>query len=115
VLRPGGRLLVTVANRDSLNQILTKKLGYVEFVTNYQHFREFAFAEALALLDQAGLSITSTAGIFLFPYWGVPGIDEVVRHIQDDDADFVELTRRLGERVGAEYAYTSVFVARKPC
>ena len=38
VLSPGvgsGRLLVTVANRDSLNQVLTKKLGYVEFLRDY--------------------------------------------------------------------------------
>ena len=113
VLRPGGRLLVSVANRDSVNQILTRKLGYAEFVTNYQHIREFTFSEATSLFKQTGFSVVSTAGIFLYPYWGVPAIDGIVRHIQDEDPEFVELMRRLGERIGAEYAFTSIFQAHK--
>ena len=60
-----------------------------------------------------GLGSTRTAGIFLYPYWGVPGVDEVVRKITDEDPQFVELMRLLGERVGAEYAYCSVVLAQK--
>jgi len=114
VLKPGGRLLASFANRDSVNQVLTRKLGYPEFVTNYQHFREFSFTEAAGLLKDAGFATISTAGLLLYPYWGVPGIDGVVRHITDDDPEFAELMRLLGERVGAEHAYTSVFVVSRP-
>ena len=114
VLRPGGQLLVSVANRDSLHQILTRKLGYPAFLTSFQHFKEFNVAEMTTMLEEEGFLVMSTAGIFLYPYWGVPGIDNIVRHITDEDAEFVEMTRVLGERVGAEYAYTSVFVAGKP-
>ncbi|MES2975097.1 MAG: class I SAM-dependent methyltransferase [Pseudomonadota bacterium] len=113
VLRPGGLMMMTVANRDSLNQFITRKLGYPEFVTNYQHVKEFSYRETLDLLLHARMEVVRTAGIFLFPYWGVPGIDGVVREITDDDAETVELMRVLGERAGAEYAYASVILARK--
>jgi ubiquinone/menaquinone biosynthesis C-methylase UbiE len=114
VLRPGGQLLVSVANRDSVHQVLARKLGYPEFLTSFQHFKEFNVAEMTTMLEEERFIVLSTAGIFLYPYWGVPGIDNIVRHITDEDAEFVELTRLLGERAGAEYAYTSVFVAGKP-
>src|SRR5262249_32516064 len=75
VRAPGGEMLVTSANRDSLNQVMTRKLGYPEFVTNHQHIREFSGAEIDAMLAAAGLTPIDTAGVFLYPYWGVPGID----------------------------------------
>ena len=37
VLRPGGELLLTFSNRNSLNQMLTRALGYPTFLTNHQH------------------------------------------------------------------------------
>lgn len=113
VLKPDGLMMATVANRDSVNQILTTKLGNPEFVTNYQHIREFSYGETLDLLKRHRLKLERAAGIFLYPYWGVPGVDEVVRRITDEDPEFVELMRLLGERVGAEHAYCSVVLARK--
>jgi SAM-dependent methyltransferase len=113
VLRPGGAVLLTVANRDSVNQVLTRKLGYPEFVTNYQHIREFSYAETLSMLEANHLQIEKTRGIFLYPYWGVPRVDEFVREVTDEDPEFVELMRELGEKVGAEHAYCSVVLARK--
>jgi ubiquinone/menaquinone biosynthesis C-methylase UbiE len=113
VIKPNGTFFLTVANKNSLNQILTRKLGYQEFVTNYQHIQEFSLSEIRDLLDDAGFMITKTAGIFLYPYWGIPGIDEVVREITDNDPEVVEIMRVLGERVGAEYAYAFVILATK--
>jgi 2-polyprenyl-3-methyl-5-hydroxy-6-metoxy-1,4-benzoquinol methylase len=113
VLKRGGRLMATVANRDSVNQILMTKLGHPEFVTNYQHVKEFSYRETLDLLARHQFELDRTAGIFLYPYWGVPGVDEVVRKITDDDPEFVELMRLLGERAGAEHAYCSVVLAHK--
>ena len=114
VLRPGGELLVTFANSDSINQVLTEKLGYPRFVTNHQHFREFTLAEITEILADAGLGIVDTAGATFYPYWGVPGVDEIVREIIDDDPEFVAMMSELGRRVGAEYAYTGVVFARRP-
>jgi len=114
VLRPDGVLLVTFANCNSVNQVLTEKLGYPRFPTNYQHFREFTLTEIRELLDGAGLEIFETAGVTLYPYWAVPGVDEIVRKIADDDPEFVAMMAELGRRAGAEYAYTGVVFARRP-
>jgi SAM-dependent methyltransferase len=113
VLKQGGLLMATVANRDSVNQILTTKLGYPEFVTNYQHVKEFSYSETIDLLGRHGFEPSRSAGVFLYPYWGVPGVDEVVRKITDEDPQFVELMRLLGERAGAEHAYCSIVLAHK--
>jgi hypothetical protein len=56
--------------------------------------------------------VTETAGVSLLPYWGIPGIDEVVRDVTDNDPEVVEMMRVLGARAG-EYAYTGVVLARK--
>jgi len=113
VLVPGGELLVTFANRNSVNQVLAEKLGHHRFVTNHQHIHEYALAEMSELLDDTGFEICETAGISLYPYWGVPRVDEVVRELTDDDPEVVGIMRELGRRVGAEYAYTGVIVAQR--
>jgi 2-polyprenyl-3-methyl-5-hydroxy-6-metoxy-1,4-benzoquinol methylase len=113
VLRGGGELLVTYANRNSVNQVMTRKLGYSEFVTNHHHFREFATAEIDDLLRGAGLETVETAGVSFYPYWGIPGVDEVVRELIDDDPEVVDMLRAIGARVGREFAYTGVVVAKK--
>jgi SAM-dependent methyltransferase len=113
VLRPGGAFLVTFANRNSLNQLLTRALGHPEFVTNHQHIREFTLIEVTAMLSEAGLAVDATAGIELRPFLGVPGVDPLVRDVVDDDEEFVDAMRVLGERAGAEYAYVGVVQAQK--
>lgn len=102
VLRPGGLLFATVANRDSLNQRLTRRLGFPDFVTNYQHIREFGWAETRGMLAATGLAPERTDGIFLYPYWGVPGLHQAVRHLTDEDPEIVEAMRDLGRRAGPD-------------
>src|SRR5262249_51832921 len=113
VLRPGGELVVTAANRNSLNQIITRKLGFPEFVSNYQHVREFALDEFEALLAKHGFVVAERMGIMLLPYWGIPGIDSVVRHITDEDPEVVEILRKMGTQIDPRYAYVYVLLARK--
>jgi len=113
VLAAGGELLLTFANRDSLNQVVARALGHPEFETNHQHMREFSFPEIAEMLDAAGFVVLDTDGIELRPYWGVPGIDEVTRDLVDDDAGFVELMIELGKRVGVDHAYVGVVLATK--
>ena len=93
------------ANTDSLHLRLAHKLGYPRFKTNHQHYHEYFWPEAEALLKDAGFVVERAKGIFLFPFWGVPGVGHVVRHITDHDAEFVEAMRVLGERAGPEFAY----------
>jgi len=113
VLVPGGWLLVSFANVDSLHLVMAEKLGYGRFITNHQHIREFSLAEVAALLTGVGLTIRETAGVTLYPYWGVPRIDEVVRDITDDDPEVVEILSELGRRAGAQFAYTGVITAQR--
>lgn len=113
VLKPGGRLFTTVANTDSVNQIMTAKLGYPRFKTNYQHIQEYNLAEFEALARRYGLITKKAGGVFLFPYWGIPGIDEVVRDVVDNDSDLVEMFRRLGRQIGPEHAYAFAVLSVK--
>ena len=46
-------------------------------------------------------------------YWGIPGIDGLVRHITDDDPEIVEILCEMGRKVGPRYAYAFVLLARK--
>jgi hypothetical protein len=55
--------------------------------------------------------VATSRGLFLFPYWGVPGVDEHVRQVIDDDPEIVEVSRELGELVGARHAFVSVVSA----
>jgi ubiquinone/menaquinone biosynthesis C-methylase UbiE len=114
VLKPGGKFLVSTANTDSLHLIVTRKLGYPPFKTSSQHVNEFSFGETRDLLQAAGFAIARCGGIFLYPYWGVPGIDPIARPVVDNDLEFVALMRELGRRVGPEYSYLSVLLAEKP-
>ena len=92
---------------------MAEKLGHSRFVTNHQHIREFHLGEICALLDDSGFDVAETAGISLYPYWGVPRVDDVVRELTDDDPEVVGILRELGRRVGADYAYSGVVVAHR--
>lgn len=113
VLRPGGSAMITVANRDGLNQRIARRLGNGDFVTNYQHLHEFSWAETQSMLAAVGLRPRRADGIFLYPYWGVPGVDDVVRHLTDDDPEIVAAMLDLGRRAGPEYAYAFAVLAVK--
>jgi hypothetical protein len=65
------------------------------------------------LLRKAGFVISRSHGMFLYPYWGVPGIDQIARTITDSDPELVELMRELGRRVGPEHSYLFVILAQK--
>ncbi|MGE4012011.1 MAG: class I SAM-dependent methyltransferase, partial [Alphaproteobacteria bacterium] len=113
VIEPGGALLLTAQNRNSLNQIMARKLGYSEYVTNYQHVREFTLDELTAILATHGFDVEQSAGIGFYPYWGIPGIDHLVRHLTDDDSELVEILGTMGEQIGPHHAYTMFLRARK--
>lgn len=113
VLRAGGVLVATAANRDSLNQIVARKLGYPPFMTSYQHVREFTVGEFETLLRERGFSVTRCLGVMLYPYWGIPGIDTVVRRVTDDDPELVEILRDMGSRIDPRHTYGFVVQATK--
>lgn len=113
VTRGNGKLFLTAANTDSLNQVISRKLGTGEFVTNYQHVREFSYPEMKSILGAHGFQVIRAGGLFLYPYWGIPGVDQYVRSVTDGDREVVDLTRRLGRLVGPEHAYSFALLASK--
>ncbi|MGB9715441.1 MAG: class I SAM-dependent methyltransferase [Thermodesulfovibrionales bacterium] len=114
VLKPGGKLLISSPNRDSLHLRVNRMLGYADFKCSIDHVKEYSYSEMVNMLTNEGFRIQDTAGVFLQPYWGIPKIDEHVRHLTDNDPEMVEMLRRLGELVGAEYAFCYVILAVKP-
>lgn len=113
VLRPGGVLIMNSANSNSLHQRVIRKLGLPYCRTNYHHIHEPSWNETRSLLKDADCDIEQAEGIFLFPYWGVPGVDHSLRTINDNDPEIVETLRVLGERAGPELAYCFILRARK--
>lgn len=113
VLRPGGTAMLTVANSDGLNQRISRKLGTGAFMTNYQHLHEFTWGQTQSMLHAVGLRAERADGIFLYPYWGVPGVDDAVRHLTDDDPEIVAAMLELGRRAGPDFAYAFAVLARK--
>ncbi|MBI3435698.1 MAG: class I SAM-dependent methyltransferase [Proteobacteria bacterium] len=113
VIKPGGKLFLTSANSASVHQVVATKLGFPPFHSNYQHIREFSFPQAQEMLARHGFSLARSGGIFLYPYWGIPGIHEKVGEITDNDHDVVELFRALGRQIGPQHAYAFAILARK--
>lgn len=113
VVRPGGCIMLSSANRDSLHLRLMRALGFPEFKTSFQHVREYTLREVSEMLARFAMEVEETRGVFLYPYWGVPVIDDCVRQATDHDAELIETLRTLGRLAGAEFAYTFVLRARK--
>ncbi|HEW79880.1 MAG TPA: methyltransferase domain-containing protein [Phycisphaerales bacterium] len=114
VLKPGGNILITSPNRDSLHLRVNRMLGHKDFTCSFDHIRELTYGEAEKLLLEVGFKITNTSGLFLKPYWGIPGVDEHVRHLTDNDPIMVDMLKELGRLCGAKYAFCYVIKAVKP-
>lgn len=114
VLKPGGRLLINSANRDSLHLRLVRGLGLPEFRATNEHIREFSFVQMKEILTQHGFVPGEARGVFLTPFLGVPGVDGSIRQLADDDPTIVEVFFDLGQRAGPDYTYEFVVSAHKP-
>ena len=114
VLKPGGNIVITSPNRDSLHLRVNRMLGHKDFTCCFDHIRELTYEEAEKLLLEVGFKITDASGLFLKPYWGIPGVDEHVRHLTDNDPTMVEMLKELGRRCGAKYAFCYVVKSERP-
>ncbi len=113
VLKPGGKLILNSANRDSLNLRMMRRIGLPDFRATSEHICELKYSEMKELLERIGFEIDRAEGSFLLPYYGIPKIDEHVRTLTNDDPETVEMFRELGRRAGPEYAYEYILEARK--
>ena len=113
VLKPGGVLVLTTPNRDSLHLRINRQLGHQDFLCSYDHVKEFTYTEMVSMMESAGFGLVDSCGSFLMPYWGIPGVDGPVRHYTDHDEDVVDWLQDLGDRVGADYAFCMVIKAQR--
>lgn len=113
VLAPGGQMILSSPNRDSLHLRMNRALGHADFQCCLDHVHELTFRECCTMIEQAGLEITAACGVFLMPYWGIPGVDGCVRPLTDGDPTVIEWLRELGRHVGPDYAFQYVIRAEK--
>lgn len=106
VLAPGGLLLVTAPNRDSLPLRALRRLALPV------PGRAFAVGELTGMLRAAGLTVIRSDGLFLSPGWALPGAGGALGPLEEDP-EFVEAARLLGRRVGPDYALAFALLARK--
>jgi len=113
VLKPGGALVISSPNRNSLHLRINRALNRPDFTCSSDHIKEFTFREATELLHNSGFEIVKTSGAFLMPYWGVME-NQTLRQLTDNDSLMVKTMRDLGRLVGAEYAFCYLIRAQKP-
>jgi ubiquinone/menaquinone biosynthesis C-methylase UbiE len=112
VLKPGGKLVLTTPNRDSLHLRINRAAGHNDFLCSWDHVKEFTYSEMAGMIGNAGFRIVETCGSFLMPYWGIPGVDGV-RRLTDNDTGVIQLLRDLGDKCGTEYAFCMIIKALK--
>ena len=114
VLRPGGELLLTTPNRDSLHLRINRKLGNPDFLCCDHHVRELAYDEMVLMLCAAGFQILQHKAVGLAPYWGIPGIDNPqLRRLTDNDPEVVRWLSEIGQSAPTEYGFCMAFRARR--
>jgi len=114
VLRPGGILILTSPNKDSLHLRVCQMMGLEKFTCSFDHINEISYLDCKGKLETAGFEIAESEGIFLKPYWGIPGLDEHVRQLTDNNPEMIELQRKLGRLCGAEFAFCYAIKAIRP-
>ncbi|MGH7145167.1 MAG: class I SAM-dependent methyltransferase [Planctomycetota bacterium] len=114
VVRPGGLLVVTSPNRDSFHLRMNRLLGHADFMCSVDHVKEYTYSEMCSMITAAGFQVEAAEGVFFQPYWGIPEIDTPMRRYTDNDPEVIEWLRLIGRRVGPEFAFGYVIVARKP-
>lgn len=115
LLRPGGILVLSSPNRDSMHLRVNRRFGRADFPCAGDHIREFTHDEMLAMLAEAGFEHEASIGATLLPYHYVEGVfPEEIRNAEDYDEDFVKMLQILGRRAGPEYAFGYVIKCRKP-
>jgi SAM-dependent methyltransferase len=106
VLAPGGRLMLSAVNRDSLALRAQRRLGLPDPEAGH------GLAELTGMLRAAGLSAVRSDGCFLSPGWALPGAAPGLAALEEDP-EFIEAARLLGRRAGPEHALGFVLLARR--
>lgn len=115
MLRPGGILVLSTPNKDSLHLRVNRLFGRPDFMCAGDHIREFSYAEMQDMLVAAGFVQEAAIGVTLLPYHYVDGVfPDVIREAEDRDLEFNRILQELGRRAGPDYAFGYVIRSRKP-
>ena len=115
LLRPGGILVLSTPNKDSLHLRVNRLFGRPDFMCAGDHIREFTYREMQDMLVKAGFVEEQAVGVTLLPYHYVDGVfPDVIREAEDRNLPFNDMMQELGRRVGPEYAFGYVIRCRKP-
>lgn len=113
VLKPGGMLLLTVANKDSFHLRIVEQLLGNKFKTNYQHFEEFSVDQINETFENVGLEVKEIIGGFFLPYWGVPGISQELSDLAHNNLEVINLLKDIGQQVNPRYCYDFISIGYK--
>lgn len=115
LLRPGGILIFSTPNKDSLHLRVNRLFGREDFMCAGDHIREFTYLEMQEMLVKAGFVEENAVGVTLLPYHYVDGVfPDVIRQAEDGDIAFNHMMQLLGRKVGPEFAFGYVIRCRKP-
>lgn len=115
LLRPGGILVFSTPNKDSLHLRVNRLFGRPDFMCAGDHIREFTYAEMQEMIVAAGLVEEEAVGVTLLPYHYVEGVfPDTIRDAEDYNLEFNAMMQILGRRCGPEYAFGYVIRCRKP-
>lgn len=115
MLRPGGFLVLSSPNKDSLHLRVNRLFGREDFMCAGDHIREFTYSEMQEMLVAAGFVEEQAIGVTLLPYHFVDGVfPDTIRDAEDKNLEFNEMMQVLGRKVGPEYAFGYVIKCRKP-
>jgi SAM-dependent methyltransferase len=106
VLAPGGRLMVTATNKDSLPLRALRRLALPVPPGGV------SVDEMSAMLRAAGMVPTRMDGILLPLGWAMPGAASAFAPLEEDP-DFIEAARILGRRCGPDQALVIAMMAVK--
>lgn len=115
MLRPGGILVLSTPNKDSLHLRVNRLFGRDDFMCAGDHIREFTYVEMQDMLVAAGFVEEQAVGVTLLPYHYVDGVfPDTIRDAEDRNLAFNDMMQELGRKVGPEYAFGYVIRCRKP-
>lgn len=96
-LAPGGRLVLTTPNDDSLHKRVARKLGLAPPFCSSDHTHEFGFAELRRILTTAGFAVEDSRGVAMMPWWAMESeFGHRIRALTDNDEELLGWLRDLG-------------------
>lgn len=106
LLEPGGTMVLTTPNRNSLHVLVSRKLGREPPVVSPDHTHEFGWDELDDKVLKHGFTLVDFAGAGFAPYWTIEG-DPALRHLTDHDIEINTIMTELADAC-PKYAFCQI-------